>query len=62
MIVDRDEVDEEGRSTNQGRQEERRDRHLPDPIFSTHPCVQTSAGVSVHWSNGSVNENSCAQQ
>ena len=62
VIVDRDEVDEEGRAADEGRQQESWHDHLPDPIFSAHPGIQTAAGVSVDRSRGGVNKDGRAQE
>ena len=39
MVVDRDEVDEEGRAADDHRQEERGEEHLTDPRFPVHPAM-----------------------
>ena len=62
MVVDGDEVDEEGRAADEGRQQEGRDHHLPDPVLAAHPGIEAAAGVTVDRSRGRVDEDGRAQQ
>jgi hypothetical protein len=62
VVVDRDEVDEERGAADESREEERRHDHLPDPFFSAHSGVKTSARITVYRGSGGVNEDGCAQQ
>ena len=62
MVVDGDEVDEEGGAADEGREQEGRDHHLPDPVLAAHPGVEAAAGVAVDRSRGRVDEDGRAQQ
>ena len=62
MVVDGDEVDEEGRAADEGREQEGRDHHLPDPVLAAHPGIEAAAGVAVDRSRGRVDEDGRAQQ
>ena len=62
MVIDGDEVDEEGRAADEGRQQEGRDHHLPDPVLAAHPGIEAAARVAVDRSRGRVDEDGRAQQ
>ena len=62
MVVDGDEVDEEGGAADEGREQEGRDHHLPDPVLAAHPGIEAATGVTVDRSRGRVDEDGRAQQ
>lgn len=56
MVVDGDEVDEEGCSADEGGEEEGGEQHLADPHLAPHLGVQGAAEVAVDRGGGGVHE------
>ena len=58
VVVDGDEVDDESGATNQDREKEGRQQHLPDPDLSAHLGVEGAAKVAVDRGRSGVHKDS----
>merc|ERR1719411_1120714 len=56
VVVDGDEVDEEGGAADHGGQDEGGDDHLLDPHLPAHPGIETAPEVAIDWSCGCVDK------